>query len=271
MLARKTTLRRRKALDGPDTTCWGVGEATCYPWGSSGVLHRGKLMKFTSQIIAAGSGSIGGCTVSRNRSGMYMRNRAVPVNPSSSFQTTVRGALATLVARWSSVLTPTQRSGWDTWAANTPQTDSLGNPVTITGQNAYIKMNTLRIQTGLSVVDVAPIIFANAVLTPPGIVSATAATEALSISFTNTDAWATAVGGRLIVFTGRPQNASKQFFKGPYRFAGFVNGAATPPTSPQSITAAFPFDVGQRVHVKFRAVNVDSRISTVWRASALGV
>lgn len=228
-------------------------------------------MKFTSQIVAAASGSVGGCTYSRNRYGQYIRNRSVPVNTSSSQQTMVRGALATLVARWTSVLTVAQRSAWDTWAINTPQTDALGNPITLTGQNAYIMCNTIRIQTGLTVVDIAPIVFAGAVLTPPGIVSATATTETLSISFTNSDIWANAAAGRLVVFTSRPQNPSKLFFAGPYRFAGFIAGAGTPPTSPQPIINAFPFEVGQRIHVRFRALNADARISTSWRASIIAV
>lgn len=228
-------------------------------------------MKFTSQLLAAASGSVGGCTFSRNRSGAYVRNRSVPVNPASGAQNTVRSALATLVARWTGTLTTAQRSGWETWAANTPQTDALGNPINITGQNAYVMMNTLRIQTGLAVIDTAPIIFANAVLTPPALVSATASTDALSISFTNTDVWATAVGGKLVVFVGRPQNPSKLFFDGPYRFTGFVNGAVSPPTSPQTITSVFDFAAGQRIHLRFRALNADGRISTPWKASGISV
>jgi hypothetical protein len=228
-------------------------------------------VKYTSQIIAAGSGSIGGCTFSRNRSGAYIRNRSIPVNPTSAAQVLVRGALATLVARWTSVLTAAQRTAWETWAANTPQVDSLGNPINITGQNAYVKMNTLRIQTSTAVVDVAPIIFANAVLTPPAIVSATGSTDVLSISFTNTDLWATAVGGKLLVFVGRPQNPSKVFFAGPYRFAGTINGAVTPPTSPLPITSPFDFTATQRVSVRFRSFNADARISTTWKASIIAV
>lgn len=228
-------------------------------------------MKYTSQIVAAGSGSIGGCTFSRNRSGAYIRNRAIPVNPTSASQVLVRGALATLVARWTSVLTPAQRTAWETWAANTPQTDALGNPINITGQNAYVMMNTLRIQTGIAVIDVAPIVFANAVLTPPGIVSATGSTDVLSISFTNTDLWATAVGGRLMVFIGRPQNPSKVFFGGPYRYAGAINGAVVPPTSPLPITSPFDFTASQRIHVRFRAINADGRISTSWKSSIIAV
>lgn len=228
-------------------------------------------MKYTSQMIAAGSGSVGGCTYSRNRYGSYIRNRSVPVNPASINQVFVRGALATLVARWTSTLTQNQRDGWTIWAANTPQTDPLGQPIVLTGQNAYISLNALRMNASLAIIDTAPIVYAGAVLTPPAIVSATAATEVLSISFTNTDPWATAVGGALIVFVGRPQNPSKLFYAGPYRIAGWIPGAAVPPASPQPITSSFPFAVGQRIHVRFRAVQADARISTPWRLSALAV
>lgn len=228
-------------------------------------------MKYRSQIVTAASGSIGGCTYSRNRSGPYIRNRSLPVNTNTQGQQNVRAALSTLVARWTSTLTAAQRSAWDVWAFNTPQTDSIGNPITITGQNAYIKMNVQRIVALIAVVDVAPIVFSGAALTPPQIVSATAATDVLSISFTNTDLWATAVGGYLFVYVGRQQNVSKNFFAGPYQFAGRINGAVVPPTSPLPITSPFNFAAAQRIFARFVATNADARISTRTGASAVSV
>ena len=222
-------------------------------------------------VYSACSGSVGGLTYSRNKYGAYTRIRAMPVNPASSYQSTVRGFLAACVATWTTILTVTQRAEWETWAMNTPQTGPLGETIIISGQNAFVKMNTFRMQMGLSVGLSAPIVFANAVLTPTTIISATASTDVLSIGFNNADLWATASSGRLAVYTGRPQNASKMFFAGPYRLAGFINGAVTPPTSPLPITAAFPFAVGQRIHCRFRAMNGDARISTSWRLSIIAV
>lgn len=222
-------------------------------------------------VYSACSGSVGGLTYSRNKYGPYTRTRAMPVNPASQYQNGVRSFLATCVSTWTTILTVNERSAWETWAMNTPQQGPLGETIIISGQNAFVKMNTFRMQMGLTIGIQAPIIFANAVLTPPTIATATASTEVLSIVFTNTDLWASATAGKLAVYTSRPQNASKMFFAGPYRFAGFISGAATPPTSPLPITAAFPFAVGQRVHCRFRAVNPDARISTPWRISALGV
>jgi hypothetical protein len=228
-------------------------------------------MKYRSQIVTAASGSVGGCVYSRNRSGSYIRNRSLPVNTNTTQQAVVRSALTTLVVRWTSILTVAQRSGWETWAANTPQTDAIGQTYNMTGQNAFISMNTLRIQVGLSVIDVAPAIFAGASLTPSGMASATAATSILSVTFNNLDVWATAVGGALLVYAARPQNPSKLFFAGPYRFMGRINGAAVAPTSPQPITDTFAFAAGQRIHVKFRAVNANAQISGPVKSSILAV
>lgn len=228
-------------------------------------------MKYRSQLVTAASGSVGGCVFSRNRFGSYIRNRALPVNVASSFQNILRGAMATLVVRWTSVLTALQRSGWETWAANTPQVDSIGQTYNMTGQNAYISMNTMRIQVGLSIIDTSPTIYAGAALTPPGITSITAATGIMIVTFTNTDIWATAVGGALLAYGSRGQNQSKLFFAGPYRFASRINGSVVPPTSPQNIALPFAPAVGNRVHVRFRCLNANGQISAFYRLSAIAI
>lgn len=220
------------------------------------------------------SGSIAGITASHNRGGLYLRARAIPVNPSSVYQQAVRGALSSLAIRWTNTLTQLQRDAWNVYAANVPVTDRLGASRTLTGLNWYAACNTPRIQSGVILptvyIDAAPIIMTNADLTPPGIVSATAATEILSISFTNTDAWATAVGGALLVYCGLPQSPGAMAYKGPYRYSGKIPGAVVPPVSPLPITSAYPFGVGNRVHVQFRAITSDGRISPSFRLSALG-
>lgn len=221
------------------------------------------------------SGSLAGITASHNRGGQYFRARAVPVNPASVLQNVVRGALSNLAIRWTNVLSQVQRDAWDAYADNVTVVDRLGSSRKLTGLNWYVACNTPRKQSGVILpadpIDTAPIIMSMANLTPPGIVSATAATEVLSISFTNTDDWATAVGGALLVYTGIPQSPGMVAYKGPYRYAGKIAGAVIPPVSPLPITAAMPFGVGNRVHVQFRAITADGRISPPFRLSALGV
>lgn len=226
-------------------------------------------MKFNSQVIASGSGSIGGCTYSRNRYGQYIRRRAMPVNPGSVFAVAMTTFFTQLVTQWTTILSAAQRAAWDTWALNTPQTDALGNSITWTGQNAYISMNTFRLQGGMTRVDAAPIIYAGTVLSPVNALSASFATQQVSVTFTNSDQWAGAVGGILSVYTARPQNASRTFFKGPYRLASVIPGAVMPPVSPQLVPVAFPIAVGQRLFVRFRAASADARLSSMQRDNVI--
>lgn len=219
-------------------------------------------MKFTSPVYSAVSGSIAGITYAHNQGGLYSRARTVPTNPSSSQQQAVRNIVAQLVAAWSSTLTATQRGNWEIFAANVPVLNTLGFAHVISGQNWFVKSNTARLQSGLSTVTAAPSVFALAALTVPTVASVTAATDVASIGFTNTDEWATATGGALLVYTSRPQNAGKAYFRGPYRYAGRVNGAGTAPTSPQNINLAFPVSVSQKVFFRFVAVQADGRLSS---------
>jgi len=221
------------------------------------------------------SGSIAGITASHNAGGQYFRSRSIPVNPTTARQSAVRGAMSTLAVRWATVLTQLQRDAWEVYALAIPSSNALGDAHQLTGLNWYVACNTPRIQAGIILptvyIDNAPTIFTRADLTPPTIVSATAATEILSMAFANTDVWATAVGGALLVYCGLPTSAAVQGYKGPYRYSGKIAGAVVPPTSPLPITSAHPFGVGNRVHTFVRAVTADGRISPFFRATSLGI
>lgn len=227
-------------------------------------------MKYTSAIAATGSGSIGGATASHNRGGQYFRRRAIPVNPSTVQQQAVRGFFSTLQAAWDSTLTSAQRSAWDSYALNTPVTDALGNSVNAGGKGMYTRGNVPRLQAGLTRVDTGPTTFGLPALTAPAITSLVASTGILTFTYTNTDSWAGAVGGALLVYVSRPQNAAINSFKGPYRFAGKVLGAATPPTSPGTVTSPFTYAVGQKAFVKLVAVDALGRLSGSYTFSVLG-
>jgi hypothetical protein len=225
-------------------------------------------MKYQAAIVTAASGSVGGLCFSRNHYGAYIRKRVNPVNPGSTFQTTTQGIFSALVAHWTSTLTNDQRAAWTLWADNTPQSGYQGTYY-MTGQNAFIKMNAVRVLCGLSPALTAPGLFAGAVLTPPSLTLAGEGTQLLTVAFTNTDDWATAVGGFLLVYASRPQNPSVDSYKGPYRLAGTTAGAVVPPTTPKTFTAPFPIAEGQRVHCAFRCINPDARISSLVRDNVL--
>jgi len=218
-------------------------------------------MLFKGTIGSQLAGSIGGITASHNKGGTYFRARRTPTNPNSAFQMIVRGAVSTLSNRWVSVLTVAQRNEWETYAGNVPRPNKVGDLVLLSGINHYVRCNTPRIQSVSPVVDNAPTVFTVGSFTTVT-ATASAATDLISVSFTNSDSWATATGGFLLVFCGAPQNGAVNFFKGPYRFAAKASGAVVPPTSPLIIVNPFGNMVlNQKVFLRIAASQVDGRYS----------
>jgi len=220
-------------------------------------------MLIESGLITRGSGSLGGMTLSHNRSGMYLRSRVTPVNPATAPQTVVRNAFSVLSTAWQGVLTKLQRDAWTTYAANVPVTDKLGRPLTLTGQQMYIRCNTPRLQVGLPRVDDGPIVFSHDSFTLVT-VAAFDASEQITLTFDNTDDWANEDDAALLLYSGRQQALSINFFKGPYQFAGKVDGdSVTPPTSPAPMTSPFALDVGNAVFTRLFTSRADGRLSPV--------
>lgn len=223
------------------------------------------MAKFKSALLTQASGSIGGLTFSRNKGGMYVRSRALVTNPNSVYQAAVRARFAQLATRWTQTLDDGQRLLWTIYGEQVPITNSVGDSINLSGLAWYQAMNGARLSAGLSIINDAPFDYSLAALTAPVVASVDEAADTASVVFTNTDAWAGEVGGALIVYASRGQNASRNFFKGPYRYAGRVLGAASPPTSPASITLPFDVGAGQKVFFMFRAVRADGRISAPFR------
>lgn len=226
-------------------------------------------MKFKSQIITQASGSIGGVTASHNSSGMYMRARSIPVNPSSVYQQAVRNALQTLSAAWNSALSSAQRNAWAVYAQAVPVVDKLGDQIYLTGLNHYVRSNVPLIQAGKTIVDDAPTVFNTGSFTPVTI-SASEATSQIDVAFDNADDWANEDDARLLVYASRPQSPSVNFFKGPFRFTDTVEGdSVTPPTSPAPMNAPFSLTAGQRLYASVRASFADGRLTSAQRVTCL--
>lgn len=221
-------------------------------------------MKFTSPVYSAASGSIAGLTYSRNKGGMYCRARAVPTDPNTAFQQTVKNIISQLAVAWTA-LSAAQRNAWAVWAANMSFTNTLGASILYTPQNCYNLCNVQRLQAGVAAISTAPVIFDLATLTPP-VPTITAAGTTVSVAYTNTDAWANEAGGYLLIYASRPQSPTINFFKSPYRFAGKVTGAVAPPTSPAVITLPFTSGpTGSKQFFRFVAVRADGRPSPDFR------
>jgi hypothetical protein len=162
---------------------------------------------------------------------------------------------------WANTLTPALRNDWTVYAGNTPTTDVLGQSLTLTGQQAYLRCNTPRLQAGLPRVDVAPIIFDTGV-----------SPVTLSV-FSNdtgdlTAQWnlggATDDDGDALLYLGAPQNSSVNFFKGPYQYAGTVavaSAATIASFANLAIASDFSIAVNAWVPWRIRMTYDDGRLS----------
>lgn len=238
-------------------------------------------MKFTPGPLGADfSGSIGSTTASRNRFGPYLRTKAIPINPNTVRQQTVRTLFATLVTLWNDTLTQVQRNNWNLWAANTTILGKDGQPINITGQNAYIRFNVIRLQIGGTRVDDAPSIFNNGVPVTSFEATEDAAPGVIEIAFGGL-AMATDVlinggasdDGDVAIYLGGPVNPSRTFFKGPYQLSSLLAVTATLTTVDwdtllTAMTQALAVAEGQFRSVRFRIVYDDGRLSESFDALA---
>lgn len=226
-------------------------------------------MLFKSQVFTQASGSVGGLTYAHNRSGMYTRGRAIPTNPGTEFQQAVRNFMGQLTSAWLSTLTPAQRTGWETYDDNVTMMNPLGDPIHIGALQHFVRSNLPRLQAEVTQINDAPIIFNLGTMTEPEF-TATADDDMVGVAFTDTDAWANEDDAHLLVSASRPLSPTINYFKGPYRFIGTVDGdSITPPTSPTELASAFPLDADQLVYAMVRASRADGRLSSPFRGSAV--
>jgi hypothetical protein len=208
-----------------------------------------------SSLLADIRGSIGGTTYSRNRGGSYARNRTVPINPQSINQTRARSQLAVASSDWGLILDNTDRSLWNAYAETVTGLNSLGEAITFTGQQMFVRANTL-----LSLAGQAPVVAAPTTSVVPALaytggqidydLSADRVDITLSAAFT----------GYVVAFCGPPQAGSGYTVKVPYRaFGSFFASSATLIQVNGSIPDRRTFSVGQYMAWRFQAVTADGR------------
>jgi len=151
-------------------------------------------MKYTPGIaIGSASGSLGGTTFSHNRYGAYCRTRAIPTNPNTLAQQNARSRLSTYSQNWQT-LTAAQQAAWKNWANQNPITNTLGAQQELTGQAAYVGINTRLAQAADTAIDIPP-------LTP-------APTSLVTLSGT----WDIGAGAFTLVYTATPLGADDRLW-----------------------------------------------------------
>ncbi len=226
------------------------------------------LIKFGGGIVQM-SGSIAGNTFARNRYGNYVRARTKPTNPNTARQQAVRATIAYLTNRWSQTLTGVQRTAWNLYADNVAMTNKLGETTNLTGFNHYIRSNAIRHTQAVATIDDGPVIFELPAQDASMSVTASEATQFLTIGIDNTMDWAVEDGALIFFFQGQPQNGQRNFFAGPWRYLTAIagidpGGAATPVVT----AAVFAVAEAQRLWIYARIQRADGRLSVPFRSDA---
>lgn len=210
---------------------------------------------FKSQLVTQASGSIGGVTFTRTNSGMVMRARSMPVNPSTALQQAVRNATSLLAGRWSNNLTEEQRENWAVYAANITVKNKLGDSIKLSAMPMYIRCNVPRLQASLTAIDDAPTVLSLGDPVYQGEISQNPMTP-FGITFTWTESTLTTEDS-VLVYASIARSSSINFFKGPYRYNGKAVGSA------ESIALApNPTWVeGQKIFLRAQVAYADGRLS----------
>lgn len=224
---------------------------------------RFALVKYGGGVVQM-SGSIAGTTFARNRFGNYARAKTKPVDPASARQVAARTIMMMLTEQWrESPMTDIIREAWQTYANSVNWNNRLGESVTLTGFNHFIRSNASRITAGGSLITAGPTDLGLPAGDPAFVVTGSESTQLLSVVFDDTFDWVDEDEGYLSISMGRPQNATRNFFNGPWRFGASINGdSSTPPTTPDTHTAPYTLTEGQKVWCKASIIREDGRVST---------
>ncbi len=107
-------------------------------------------------LITDISGSIGGFTFQKNRSGRIIRSRGGTFKSSTPKQTISQSAHTTAIARWME-LSFAEKELWNLFAIANTKVDKFGNVRTLSGLNWFESINATRLCFGLSLLLAPPI------------------------------------------------------------------------------------------------------------------
>lgn len=197
---------------------------------------------FVGQI----SGRLGGQVFSHNKGGMYVRNGTIPTTSTTSFALAAKAIFTAQSQAWQT-LAAGVRLAFGEWAADHPIADRLRQSLTMTGQQAYIKINSRLAHIGVAPLTAPPLVPSPApLLTLVGSFDIGAGT--FDLTYTATPLAATEL---LWIEAAVVDSAGINFVENKLRFLGTSAAAQASPFDPQTlIEARFgTLVVGQFVHI----------------------
>lgn len=199
------------------------------------------------------SGSIAASTHSHNRAGQYTRNRRSPVQPiGTGRRAIVRARFGQASGDWSG-LSEVQRASWDSFSADHPVTDSLGQAILLTGHQMFVRVRTTQDNVAMLKQPLPP-----GNLTLPDLSAVIASYiigNGLAVS-----GYEALVGAKIAIAVSRPMSAGRSFnktFWQPDGADGYTLATASPKNIAEAIYSAefgIPL-LGQKIFVRLTPVS----------------
>lgn len=104
-----------------------------------------------SAVVSDVRGKIGGNVFARNKGGNYIRAFAMPLNPNSTFQQTIRNRMKSLHASYQS-LSAARIQAWKNFAPGYPFANKVGESLPLSGQQLFLKLNGNLKAVGASII-----------------------------------------------------------------------------------------------------------------------
>lgn len=173
-----------------------------------------------SHIFTSMRNSVGGITYTANRyASIVGRARIKPVNPSSLVQELMRTNFNAAVAGWKA-LDPAERTAWSNFAKDTPWWNALGEEIALTGQAMYIAQRCAAMAANpATVIDDLKDCACTPGLFPSPLVTTECCTNPVIGGVITVENQHHTVACDAIVRISTPQNFSRTYWNGPYRYA----------------------------------------------------
>lgn len=211
-------------------------------------------------ILADARGSIGSTVFSRNRGGVYIRNRVKPTNPQSDLQVAARAHLSTCQAYYRDTLTSVQRDSWEAAAQTATFPNKLGEMVKVTAINLFVMVNTLRLVAAQTILATSPAPpFKSVAPTLTFTVSAATGLKVTAITP------AIAVGSFLMLYISAAKGNQVNYYRGPYVTRSTKASTDTVPWT--LIASGTGLVASQRYFIQYRQIDAAGRISPLERTT----
>lgn len=234
-------------------------------------------MLFRGLMVTDLSGTLDGLVASRNRYGPYFRNHVIPTDPATEQQLKIRAAMADVQNAWRA-MTDAQRSAWNSYAAGLTTTNRIGARHTLTGYAAWSQFALPQYQQVEAldpgrVVTVTPPAFPTADFTTAPSITLPDLTH-FTLTWTDDGTWegSTSPADGIIVHTGRPHTALRNWYQGPFIPTHWIESdEGSPPTSPLtlSIPVALQPASGQALDFRLRLFREDRPNGRLWQCRAV--